>query len=163
MPDLIVVDELFAHLVAAGVAQPPDAPKSMTKPSLWTNPRDGAPLPRRNDATWLETATVTIGAAIATPDPHAAWIVETFVPIIVRARTDAQAQLIHRQIRGLVVDPNSPGGLRRMWQMGDLLLEHSTFWRTEQQTAVGDGVYTREAAYRFAARGKALAGQPYAD
>lgn len=166
--DLLVAQELQSYLIAQGVAQHPDTAPSLTVPSVWTQPRDGAPLPRDDKTTKaaLENATITIKDPMLTsPSSLEEWIEEAFLDVIVRARQPAMAQLIHRQIRGLIVPFDSSGG-RKQWMMNNLLVEYSDQWRMEQELPQLRGVaatdahvtYDRVASYRFACRRKVLAG-----
>lgn len=162
MPDLLVIDELLAYLVAQGVAQRPSQPASTSVPSIWKQPRDGAPEPRRNASTGelSELATVTlVGTHTGPPaEPGDEAVEETSVDVIVRARHNATAQLIHRQIRALLHPVDAPYA-RRQWTMGGLLVESSRIWRGEQPVGAGE-FYTRTQSFLIAARRKALAGQP---
>lgn len=166
MADLLVAQELLAYLVTQGVGQNPDAPPSLTLPSIWLQPRDGAPLPRRTAGDVVENATVTIKDPMLTsPSSLEEWMEEAFIDIIVRARQPAAAQLIHRQIRGLIVPFTASGG-RKQWMMNNLLVEYSDQWRMEQELPMMRSVaatdahetYDRVASYRFACRRKVLAG-----
>lgn len=164
--DLFVIQELRAYLIAQGVAQDQNTAPSTVVPSIWLAPRQGAPEPRRQDADWLEEATVTLADVKKLPPPNLGDILEeAFVEIMVRARGDAQAQMIHRQIRGLIVPEGANGGQRQLWMMNDLLVEYSRIWVGEQPTPTqGNGeTYDRVAAYCFGCRRKALRGLPYAD
>jgi hypothetical protein len=169
MADLLVAKELHSYLIAQGVAQHPDTTPSLTVPSVWLQPRDGAPLPRDNNGTVLENATITLKDPMLTsPSSLEEWIEEAFIDVIVRARQSSMAQLIHRQIRGLIVPFDASGG-RKQWMMHDLLVEYSDQWRMEQELPQLRGVaatdahvtYDRVASYRFACRRKVLAGLPY--
>jgi hypothetical protein len=48
-----------------------------------------------------------------------------------------------------------------MWQMGDLLVEYSTIWTSEQPLGSDNDTFWRKAGYRFGVRRKVLAGLPY--
>src|SRR5688500_13838023 len=126
MPDYHVVEELQTYLVAQSVGQLPTAPPSTSLPSIWLQPRDGAPEPRRANGAFVENATITIAdTALAAPQDLEAWIEETFVDIIVRSRQAAPGKLLHRTIRGLIHPAEAHGG-RKQWTMGGLLVEYST-------------------------------------
>lgn len=168
MADLIVVQELQAYLVAQGVGQLPGATPSLTVPSIWLAPRDGAPLPREDKATKapLEHVTVTLKDPMLTsPSSLEEWMEEAFIDIIVRAHQSAACQLVHRQIRGLIVPYDASGG-RKQWMMNNLLVEYSDQWRMEQELPMlrsvaqtdAHATYDRVASYRFACRRKVLAG-----
>jgi hypothetical protein len=170
MADLLVAKELQAYLVAQGVGQLPSATPSLTVPMITLQPRDGAPLPRRASKTagsaFIESATITIrDPLLSSPSSLEEWMEEAFIDIIVRALQGPLCQLIHRQIRGLIVPYDSSGG-RKQWMMNNLLVEMSDQWRSEQDLpqlrAVGATdahvTYDRIASYRFACRRKILAG-----
>lgn len=161
MADYLVTEELQAYLVAQGIAQLPDASPSTAVPSIWLQPRDGAPEPRRNSAgQFSESATITlVDTALSPPDQLEAWIEEAFVDVIVRSRQAPAGKLLHRAIRGLIHPTEAHGG-RKMWTMGSLLVEYSTLWTAEQPLGSDEYTYWRKAGYRFGARRKALAGQP---
>ena len=170
MADLIVVQELQAYLIAQGVGQHPSAAPSLTVPAIFTQPRDGAPLPRNLDrdsnGRWVGETTVTIKDPMLTsPSSLEEWIEEAFIDIIVRAPQSATCQLVHRQIRGLIVPFDASGG-RKQWMMNNLLVEYSDQWRLEQELPMlravaqtdAHATYDRVASYRFACRRKVLAG-----
>jgi hypothetical protein len=155
MAELIVGEELQDFLVAQGVGQYPDAAASTTVPSIWLAPRDGAPQPRKG-----ENVTVTLIDTLQAPAATLeAWIEETFVDVIVTARQNSAAKLLHRVIRNLLHPDEAHGG-RMQWMMGDLKVEYSTIWRGEQPLYQDDVAYSRTVSYRFGARRKALAGTP---
>lgn len=162
MPDLLVLDELLAYLVAQGVAQRPSDPASLDLPSVWRQPRDGAPEPRKNASTGelAEHATITLVAAQAGPPTERGdeAIEEALVDVVVRARDNQTAQLLQRQIRALLHPPDAPYA-RRLWGMGALLVESSRIWRGDQPVDSGE-FYTRTQSFVIAARRKALAGTP---
>jgi hypothetical protein len=162
MADLLVLDELLAYLVAQGVAQRPSETPSVDLPSIWKQPRDGAPEPRKSASTaeLAEAATITLVAAQTGPPLERGdeAIEEALVDVVVRARSNQTAQLIHRQIRGLLHPVDAPYA-RRLWTMGDLLVESSRIWRGEQPVDSGE-FYTRTQSFVIAARRKALAGTP---
>lgn len=122
MADLSVTDELRAYLIASGVVQAQDAPVSMTKPSVWITPMNGGvPEPRAGEA-----ITVTIRDTLATGAPGlASWIIETFVDIIVRSRSEPEGTFLQRQILGLI-HPNDAHSGKVNWDMGALRVEYST-------------------------------------
>lgn len=167
MTDYHVVDELRDYLIAQGVVHVQDAAASTMLPSIWVDPRDGAPEPRDG-----EDITVTLrDTMLAAADQLEAWIEEAYVDVIVRSRTPAPGRLVQRSIRNLI-HPISAHGGKKQWTMGGLLVEYSTIWRSDQKLAglndaAGDrGVmsehptYDRVASYRFGCRRKALAGLP---
>lgn len=160
MAELILAEELQDYLIEQGVGTmpPPKSgpPINVDLPSIWLEPRDGAPQPRAG----LEAATVTlVDAQLGGPNTLEAWLEEAFVDVIVVARHNAAAKLIHRGIRNLIHPIESHGG-RKQWLMSDLLVEYSTIWRAEQPLAQSDAAYSRTASYRFCVRRKALAGTP---
>lgn len=160
MPDYLVSEELQTYLVAQGIGQLPDATPSTSLPSIWLQPRDGAPEPRRSSGAFVENATITIvDTALSAPQALEAWIEEAFVDVIVRSRQAPAGKLIHRTIRGLLCPVEAHGG-RKQWTMGSLLVEYSTLWTSEQPMGADEFTYWRKAGYRFGARRKALAGLP---
>jgi hypothetical protein len=158
MPELYVLEELKAYLISQGVAQAQDATPSLTIPSLWLNPRDGAPAPRRaaSGGDYLEAATVTlIDTNTSGPVGMEAWIEETFVDVVVRSRTAAPGKLIQRQVRGKLAPIGDLYG-RKHWTMGALLVEYSTLWRGDQPVDADDVSYRRVQSFRFGVRRSVL-------
>jgi hypothetical protein len=169
--DLTVVDELRAYLIAQGVGQSNDpnvTPISAVVPSIWKETVDGAPEPRDGEA-----ATITLIDTLAGPPSDLeAFMEETFVECVVRARGVASGTLLQRQIRQLIAPLDAPGG-RKMWMMGALLVEYSTCWRGDQPagavaastswtTGRPSTVFSRTQSFRIGCRVKSLAGLPYA-
>ena len=153
MADLIVIEQLQAFLVAQGVAQLPGEAASDTVPSVWVQPRDGAPAPRTLD----ETTITLVDSLLAPAATLEAWIEEAFVDVIVVNRLAAKAKLTHRVIRDLL-HPIAAHGGRTNWQMGALLVEYSTIWIGEQPLYQGKDFYSRKASYRIGCRRHVLAG-----
>lgn len=159
MPDYHVTEELRAYLLAQGVVQAQDAAPSTVLPSVWLDPRDGAPLPRTG-----EDITVTLrDTLLAAPGQMQAWIEVAFIDVIVRARKEPAGKLVQRQIRNLMHPVSAHGG-RYQWTMGSLLVAYSTVWRGDQKLpVVGDAVtFDRVQSFQIACRRQSLAGQPYA-
>jgi len=158
MTGLLVVNEFRAYLIAEGIVQDGNDPPSLTLPSIWAQPRDGALLPREDEGITVTLIDVGIGG----PNSLEPWIEEAFVDVMVRARSVGVGQLIHRAIRTLISPADLPGG-RKMWQMGALLVECSDQWRKEQPLPPVEGglTYDRVQSFRFVARTKALRGEPY--
>lgn len=162
MPEYHVIEELRAYLIAQGVVQPQSAAPSTVTPSIWLQPRDGAPEPRKDSTgNYAEAATVTLTDPMLAPASElVAWIEESFIDVIVRARTAPQAKLIQRSIRGLI-HPNDDLGGRKQWTMNNLTVEYSTIWRGDQDLPRPPGdrpTYDRTCGYRFGVRRKALSG-----
>lgn len=166
MADVHVIDELRSYLIAQGVCvaqTAKDAPATLL-PTIWLNPRPGAPHPRqKTDGTWQEDATITLvdmllGPPIGELD---AYLEEAFIKVVVSARQLPLAKMIHRQIRGLIHPVGATHG-RQLWTMNTLLVEYSTIWRGEQPVTETDSAWSRDCGYRFGCRRKALAGLPYA-
>jgi hypothetical protein len=168
MADLYVLEELRDYLVGQGVGQVPAASSSVVLPSIWLDPRDGAPEPRDG-----ENITITLrDTMLAAAGELEAWIEEAFIDVIVRSRTAAPGKLVQRSIRNLIHPITAHGG-RFNWTMNNLLVEYSTMWRADQKlsppndtaSASGGTVYEhptfdRVQSFRFGARRKALAGLP---
>ncbi len=161
MADLVVIEELQTYLIAQGIGQHPNAAVSLTLPSIWTLPRDGAPLPREG-----ENATITLrDQVIRGAGPLEAWIDEAFVDVIVRARQAGAGKLLQRRIKDLIVPFDAHGG-RKQWMMGALLVEQSREWRGDQELPQRQSVaesdrhltYDRVASFTFRCRRKILAG-----
>jgi hypothetical protein len=151
--DLIVVEELKAYLVAQGLAVHPGP--SLSLPSVWTPPRDGAMHPRDG-----ENATIVLAESLNAPaGTLEAWITESFVNVIVRAREDRDAKLIQRSILDLI-HPNAAHGGRFVWTMNNLVVEYSRVWRGDQALEADKVSYTRVQSFVFGCRRKALAGTP---
>lgn len=158
MPELILVEELRAYLITEGLVQAPDMTPSLVVPSVWLDPREGAPEPRQGE----NIAVTLVDTMLSGPPFLEAWLEESFIDVIVRSRQKPAAVLFHRSIRNLLAPISALAG-RKHWQMNDLLVERTTIWRPEQPVDVpGDDVrtYTRTAAFRFQVRRKALAGTP---
>lgn len=161
MAELILIEQFRDYLVAQGVVTPQDAP-TPSAPTVWLQPRDGFPEPRRDKTTnaLLESATVTLNdSQLGGVNDLSAWIEETFVDVIVVAPGSPAGKLLHRTIRNLIHPIGSHGG-RKQWMMGALLVEQSTVWRSEQPLYQDAQTYSRTASYRFLCRRKALAGTP---
>lgn len=162
MPEMLVIDELRAYLIAQGLAQTNDpsvAAPSAVLPSVWVKPVDGAPEPRLPKG--AEVATITLSdTLLRAPDVLAPWMEEAFIEVIVRSWSPSAGALIQRQIRGLIVPDNAIGG-RKMWTMNNLLVEYSTMWRGDQSLGATDLSYGRTQSFRFGARRKSLSGLPY--
>jgi hypothetical protein len=158
LPDLSVVDELAAYLVAQGVAQLPDQPPSDALPSLWAMTLEGVPGPREG-----ESITITLRDTLLAPAATLeAWIQETFMDVIVRSRSEPAGTFVQRQIAGLI-HPTSAHGGKTNWDMGQLRVEYSTIWRGDQPLPPADPndpTFDRVQSFRFGCRRKALAGQP---
>jgi hypothetical protein len=165
MADLFVNQELSAYLIAQGVAVDKNAAITgglQALPSVWLLPRAGAPEPRDDgNGTVLEQATITLSMQNFPPPDQGGDLEEAFIDVLVRARTEPVALLLHRQIRGLLIDVNHPRGMKFQWTMGALLVEYSTTWRVEQSIGANDVCYDRVASYRFGCRRKVLAGLPF--
>lgn len=156
MAELVVTEELQDYLVAQGVAQLPAVSPSTSLPSIWLAPRDGAPRPRTG-----ENATITlIDTNLGGPANLEDYLEECFVDVIVVARTNGPAKLIHRSIRNLIHPMNGQPWGRHHWYMAALLVEYSGVWRGDQPLAQDDATYSRVASYRFGCRRKSLAGTP---
>jgi hypothetical protein len=159
LADLSVIDELRAYLIASGVVQAQDAAPSNVLPAVWIIPINGAaPAPRDG-----ENIAVTLRDTLLAPAASLeAWVIETFVDVIVRSRIEPAGTFLQRQIAGLL-HPNDAHGGKKQWTMGALLVEYSTFWRGDQPLPPAnpdDPTYDRVQSFRIGCRRKALAGQP---
>lgn len=163
MPDLLVAEELQTFLVAQGIGTLPTAASAdpQALPTVWLDPRDGAPQPRqRSDGQYLEPATITIRETVnASEWELEPWVEETFVDVVIRARSNRTGKLLHRQIRDLLAPRGELGG-RKDWDMNDLHVEQSQVWRGDQPVSQDPVSYDRIASFRFLARRTALAGTP---
>lgn len=164
MADLIVIEELRSYLVAQGIAvdngSATIASPSTAVPTIWLEPRDGAPEPRNEGGTQIENVTITLSETISTPARDmAAWITETFVEVIVKARQNRDAILTQRKIADLIQPGQAYGG-RFMWTMGSLLVESSRVWLGDQAFGQNKTCFTRVQSLQIDARRKALAGLP---
>lgn len=166
MADLILVEELRAYLIAQGIAQAQSTTPSLTTPSIWLAPRDGAPDLRRVNGDIAEAATITlVDDGNTQPSELEEWVEATMVDIIIRARTAVPGKLLFRRIAELLVPYDGSQG-RRGWMMHNLLVESSTLWQGDQpmrqRQSVGEtdphSTWDRVATYRFVARRKILAG-----
>ena len=168
MPDLWVLDEMRAYLIAQGVVQSNNLAPSLVLPSIWLNPRDGAPEPRNTlDANGnptdvpAENVTVTLVDTRESSPPayrFGEFLAETFVDVIVRARKHPQAKLAQRNIH-TAMHPRTVNGPRHGWLMGTLDVEYSMRFRADQaHPMTDDDTYARTQTFLIAARRKALAG-----
>jgi hypothetical protein len=170
MADLFAASELRTFLIAQGVGVDAAVP-SLSLPSVWLLPRDGAPQPRTNKTSgaFVENATVTLREMNFAAPNGPADLEDAYIDVIVRAggiqptvpRGELLAKTIHRRIRELVIDDNDAAGQKRMWMCNDLLVEYSGVWRMEQTLGADKVSFTRIASYRFGSRRKSLLGQPY--
>jgi hypothetical protein len=163
VPELLVIDELRAYLIAQGVCQTNDAAvaaPSAVIPSIWVKPMTpGAPEPRLPEGG--EVATITLAdTLLKSPGDLEPWMEEAFIEVIVRSWSPSAGELIQRQIRGLIVPDGAVGG-RKMWTLNTLLVEYSTLWRGDQSLGATDLSYGRTQSFRFGARRKSLSGLPY--
>lgn len=161
MPELLLTNELQDYLVTQGIGQLPSAAPSGSVPSIWLDPRDGAPEPRDGE----NVAISIIDTGLAVPGDLDGWMDDSIIDIVVRSRSKPTAVMAHRAIRNLLAPINDYAG-RKQWFAGALRVERSTIWRPEQPVRVTEDAdrrcYTRTAAYRFEVRRKSLAGLPYA-
>lgn len=151
-PDLIVVEQLQAYLVAQGIGRMPEREPSSPLPSIWTMPRQGAAMPIVKDGEWLEEQTITLDDKQLTGPPGVeAWLEDCFVDVIVRSKNAGAGKLVHRTIRGLLQPIGASPAGRRDWMMGGLHVLYSSIWRSEQPLPPVDNglTYDRVASYRF--------------
>ncbi len=167
MPDYVVIEELQDYLVAQGIGQRPSVAPSLTVPSIWLAPRDGAPDLRSVAGVLAENVTVTlIDTMFRSPNGLEPWLEESFVDVIVRSRHAGAGKLVQRRIRDLIEPGNTSLGGKKNWMMGDLRVEYSRMWRGDQPlpqrqaTSESDPhvTYDRVASYMFGCRRKVLAG-----
>ena len=128
MPDVHVIDELLTRLVDDEIVQRWNTTPSATVPGCVITPIKGAPLPRDG-----EPATVTLRqSGVSQPNGMDAWLEETAIEVIVRARVAPAGRLIHRMIRG-VIHPTGAYPAQTGWQLtSNLFVERSYIWRREQ-------------------------------
>jgi hypothetical protein len=144
----VVIEQLQAYLVEQGIGQLPGSAPSASLPSVWTQPRQGAAMPRQGD---LERTTVTLNDPhLAGPPGIAAWLEDAFVDVTIRSLNAGEGKLLHRTIAGLLAPIGKVEG-RKHWTMGTLLVQESRIWRREQALPpVDSGVtYDRVASYIF--------------
>lgn len=147
MPDLIVVEQLRDYLITEGVANGDMDTPSLTLPSIWLMPRDGAPLPREG-----ETMTLTLhDTNLNGPPGVEAWLEDTFIDIIIRAKNAGEAKLLHRSIKSLLHPIGVRPSGKQHWTMNELPVLYSATWRGEQPLPRSeDGkTYDRIASFRF--------------
>lgn len=147
----IVVEQLQAFLVAQGIAQLPGTEPPGAKPSIWTMPRQGAAMPRTQNGEWLELQTITLNDAhLQGPPNQEAWLKDTFIDVIVRAKNAGEGKLTLRGIENLLHPVGKYAG-RANWIMGELRVLHSKIWRSEQPLPpVENGLtYDRVASFRI--------------
>jgi hypothetical protein len=161
--NLIVSRELQDHLIAQGIGQSWDAAPSLTVPTVFDNPPDGAVEPRRGarDGALLETSTISLFEILDGPALElGAWLQETFIEVVVRSDDDETSKLIHRRIRD-EIEPIAAHGGRAQWLMGALLVERSYQSKPEQSLPrQEDRFVDRVCTYAFNCRRKILAGLP---
>lgn len=151
MADLIVIEQMRAHLIAQGLVRAWETDGAA--PPCILDPRDGAPEPVDPD---LSTVTLVQTLHVPVEIMEQRYLAEPVVDVIVRSRTSPRAVLLQRSIRGVLAD-------RRLFEMGDLLVERSLVWREDQQLDADERCYTRVQSFRLLCRIKALAGLPYTD
>lgn len=159
MAELDVAEELQAYLVAQGVGKLP-ADADGEHPVIILAPRDGAPQPQKDGSgRFGQVSTVTITTILAArPNPLDFAIDESFIDLVVRARTNGAAKLLLRQIRGLL-NPNSAIGGKRMWQMGAINpVECCLPWRGAQPIGADENSYDWSESYMFSVRRAILGG-----
>jgi hypothetical protein len=161
---LDVAEELQAYLIEEGIGvHPNDADGAAT--IIVNQPRDKAPQPLKDGSAKFGTkllgdATVTINMIMpARPNAQDFAIDESFIDIIVRARQNAAAKMLLRQIRGLLNPRNSVGG-KRMWKMGAIdPVELCLPWRGAQLVGSDENSYDWNESYMFQVRRAILDGE----
>lgn len=170
MADLHVIEQLQTYLVAQGIGQRPSAAVSLTIPSIWKQPRDGAALPRNlaKDASgrWIGETTIALSKTLGRdPSNLEPWMEEAFIDVIVRSPQADTAEAVQRAIKLLIAPWDQLGG-RHQWLMGALLVETSDQWRGDQElpklrareAADAHATYDRVQSFRIVCRRKILAG-----
>ncbi len=152
--ELVVPVQLRAYLIATGIVASNEDPPSLARASVWLQPRDGAPLPRRDEAAgdWLEEQTVTVKRKLVNGPPGLeAWMEDAFIDITIRSVNEAAGELLHRAIRGLIHPIGETPAGKRNWMMNDLHVLYSAMFRNEQPLpTVDEGrTYDSVATYRF--------------
>jgi hypothetical protein len=162
MADLLVLDELLAYLISEGVAQRPSETPSVDLPSIWKQPATArrSRARARAPAELVELATITLVAAQTGPPLERGdeAIEEALVDVVVRARSNQTAQLIHRQIRGLLHPVDAPYA-RRQWTMGACSSNRRGSGGGSSPSTAASST-RRTQSFLIAARRKALAGTP---
>jgi hypothetical protein len=156
---LDVAEELQTYLVAQRVGVLP-AGRDGTTPIVILAPRDGAPQPQKDGSgAFGSAATITILTILAArPNALDFAIDETFIDLIVRARTNGAAKLILRQIRGLLNPGDAVGG-KKMWRMGAINpVECCLPWRGAQPIGQDANSYDWSESYMFQIRRRILDG-----
>lgn len=153
MPNLIVVEQLRAFLIAEGVGQSLTATPSPTVPSVWLMPRQGAAMPRqdKDSGAQVEKQTITLlDTNLMGPPNMEAWLEDAFIDVTVRSLNPPEGKLLHRVIRNLLAPIGKLQG-RANWTMNELHILSSHIWRAEQALPPVDNglTYDRVASYRI--------------
>lgn len=142
MAELILASEVRAYLVAQNAVTAAEA-GLVTRPPCWVDPREGAPEPA-SFADADAVVTLLTGLEIAPP------VMENFrqervLEVVVRAYSRPRAELVQRQIRGLLAG-------KRLITMGQLLVQQSELWRGVQVLAADEASWTLTQSFRIDAR-----------
>lgn len=139
MANLDLAEQVRAYLVTAGAVSAGESGTS-TPPPCWFDPRDGAPEPPMGDD--QNAAVVTLLTGLEIPGTmNEGFIQERVLEVRVRAKTRPRAELIQRQIRGLINE-------KKNTLMGALLVEQALLWRGVQPIASDETSWTLTQSFR---------------
>lgn len=153
MADVFVLEELAAELVTQGICRAWQTTANGL-PQVIRDERYGTPEPQGKA---FEDAIVgLVRTDQVPPAPLEGFLEQAVVDVIVRAYKAQDAELIGRQIRGLLNDR------RQGYFLGALRIEYSYLWQGDQRLGADETSYTRRQSFVICARSLSLAGQPYA-
>lgn len=145
MSDLIWGEEIADYLIASGLVRDGATASGAGVPPIWIDPPEGAEEPDVI-ANPNQPTIVTLFTGPEIPSTwHMGFMQERAIEIRARAKSTANAELLHRSIRGLMEE-------KKHIQMGRLLVQQSKLWRGVQQLAADDNSVTLTQSFRVAVR-----------
>lgn len=150
MPDLLVAEEVQAHLIAQGVVRDPAAAGGL--PPCWIDPDEGAPEPPEGVQS---TVTLFTAGQVVRPWLEGDKLQEIVLDVVVRSRHPRDGHLLQRQIYAALEEKKNVA-------FGALRIEWSKLFRGVQKLGSDHESQRTLQSFRIAARLKSLAGLPYA-
>lgn len=140
----ILTEELSAHLVAQNLVTADRANPTAAKPSVWLNPRAGAPQPRPPELVTVTLIEKRVPSRVDM-DP---WMATFWVWVVVRAGEERDAILLQRTFLDLLSPRDQLHG-RQLWQCNTLPVQRSVVCSEDQPAGQDETSYTRTQAFRF--------------